>query len=467
MRPSVSGVCVYGSSGILAYVVVRVGYVVVHSQLSNPYLGGVLWPLSVGGALLAIIVATIVALAVQLEILETIEPPQLLGRTTYTLVGSAGLVGSSLGIIRTVISWGTTGRVVPSLELISALVLVVIPVAYGSYCLWRPKIEPTSSPASADENRFEPQYVRDKTMQWASDEQNHPSPAPDTSTLTVTPDEARAEYRQESQSNKSDSIDLNELEFDWTISSDVNFDDVGGMNDEKAELERDVIKPLTTHREKANELGITPSNIIFHGPPGTGKTFLAKALSTELELPFVKLSGSDVQSKWINESSRKVKTLFEEAEVVAEEAGGAVVFLDELDSVLKNRGADRAHEEDTKVVNEFLNRLENTDEHNIVFIGATNRLESLDDAGTRSGRIDKKIHIGIPDCESRASILTAQLGGRPHSLTEDQVAMIAKQTDGMTAADLTSLIEDAARNSLFHRGDTKITLDDMQQVLSD
>lgn len=303
-------------------------------------------------------------------------------------------------------------------------------------------------------------------MQWASDEQHRYQPSHNSATLSVTPQEARAEYRQEPQSGQGSSIDLTELEFDWTNRSGVDFDDVGGMDEEKAELERDVIKPLTTHREKADKLGITPSNLIFHGPPGTGKTFLTKALATELEHPFVQLSGSDVQSKWINESAQQVKTLFEEAEVVADEAGGAVVFLDELDSVLKNRDAGQAHEEDSKVVNEFLNRLENTDEYNVVFIGATNRLESLDEAGIRSGRIDKKIHIGLPDCEARASILGAKLAGRPHCLTENQIRAIAEQTDGMTAADLTSLVEDAARNSLFRRDDAKITQNDMQQALT-
>jgi SpoVK/Ycf46/Vps4 family AAA+-type ATPase len=304
-------------------------------------------------------------------------------------------------------------------------------------------------------------------MQWATDEQNRHQPAPDSSTLTMTPEEARAEYRQENQSNQSNSTDLTELEFDWTSGSGIDFDDVGGMDEVKVELDQEVIKPLKTHREKAAKLGITPSNIIFHGPPGTGKTFLAKALATELELPFVKLSGGDVQSKWINESSQKVKALFEEAEAVAEEAGGAVVFFDELDSVLKDRGAGQAHEEDTKVVNEFLNRLENTGEHNIVFIGATNRLESLDEAGIRSGRVDKKIHIGIPDCDARASILQAKLSDRPCSLTREQIRTVAERTDGMTAADLTSLVDEAARNSLFRKGDAKITGEDVQQALID
>jgi AAA+ superfamily predicted ATPase len=467
MRPSVSGVCAFGSSAILAYVVVRGGYAVVHSQLLNPYFGGVVWPLSVGGAFLAIIVAAIVTLAVLLEILESIEPPRLLGRTTYTLVGGAGLIGSSVGTIRTVISWGTAGGFVPSLESGAALVIIVAPVAYASYRLWRPRTDPTPSPATSDEGGLEPQFVRDRTMQWASDGQNRHQPAPDSSTLTMTPDEARAEYRQESQSNQSKRIDLTELEFDWTSGSGIDFDDVGGMDEVKVELDQEVIKPLKTYREKAAKLGITPSNIIFHGPPGTGKTFLAKALATELELPFVKLSGGDVQSKWINESSQKVKALFEEAEAVAEEAGGAVVFFDELDSVLKDRSAGRAHEEDTKVVNEFLNRLENTGEHNIVFIGATNRLESLDEAGIRSGRIDKKIHIGMPDCDARASILQAQLSDRPCSLTREQIRTVAERTDGMTAADLTSLVDEAARNSLFRKGDAKITGEDVQQALID
>ena len=320
----------------------------------------------------------------------------------------------------------------------------------------------------AGESEFEPEYVRDKTAQWDTGEtQRQPTPEISVPRRQSQSNDTETEPQQKRQTKQNQSVDFAELEFDWTSDTDVDFDDVGGMNGLKTELERDVIKPLTTHREKAEKLGITPTNLILHGPPGTGKTFMAQALATELGLPFAKVSGADVQSKWINESSQKVKTLFEEAEAVAEEAGGAVVFLDELDSVLKNRGAHRAHEEDTKVVNEFLNRLENTDEHNIVFIGATNRLESLDDAGIRSGRIDKKIHIGMPDCEARTAILKIQLDGRSHRLTEAQIRAIAERTDGMTAADLTSLVESAARNSLFGRGDDKITQDDMDQALID
>ncbi len=466
MRASLSGLLTYSASAALAYATVRIGYSRIYSQISDPYLSGILWPVSVLGVVITILVSAVVILAILLEAIEGVEAPLLYGRTTYTLVGSAGLVGTSLGAVRILHSWSAnTGD--PTVESIVAAVLVLVPSAYASYRLWQPTGS-DQDPSMTKGDEFEPEFARDKTAQWDSEQAQHQS-APQTLELQrqLHSDHTERESQQKRRTDRKQGVDLSETEFDWAADTSVSFEDVGGMDGLKTELERDVIKPLTTHREKAEELGITPTNIIFHGPPGTGKTFMAQALATELGLPFAKLSGADVQSKWINESSQKVKELFEEAEAVAEEAGGAVVFLDELDSVLKNRGAGQAHEEDTKVVNEFLNRLENTDEHNIVFIGATNRLESLDEAGVRSGRIDKKIHIGMPGCESRASILKAQLADRPHCLTEDQIRTIAEQTDGMTAADLTSLVEDAARNSLFGRGDDKITQDDIYQALVD
>ena len=466
MRASFSGLLTYSASAVLAYTTVRIGYTRAYAQISDPYFSGILWPVSVLGVVMTILVSAVVILAILLEAIEGVEAPLLYGRTTYTLVGSAGLVGTSIGAVRILHSWSAnTGD--PTVESIVAAVLVVVPSAYASYRLWQPT-RSDQDPSMTKGDEFEPEFVRDKTAQWDSDPDQHQS-APETLELQrqLHSDHTEGESQQKQRSDQNQGVDFAELEFDWTPDTGIDFEDVGGMGELKSELERDVIKPLTTHREKAEELGISPTNIIFHGPPGTGKTFMAQALATELGLPFAKLSGADVQSKWINESSQKVKALFEEAELVAEEAGGAVVFFDELDSVLKNRGADRAHEEDTKVVNEFLNRLESTNEHNIVFIGATNRLESLDEAGIRSGRIDKKVHIGMPDCATRRAILKVQLDDRPHCLTEDHIGAIAERTDGMTAADLTSLVEDAARNSLFDRGDDKITQDDLNQALSD
>jgi SpoVK/Ycf46/Vps4 family AAA+-type ATPase len=244
------------------------------------------------------------------------------------------------------------------------------------------------------------------------------------------------------------------MEFAWQSETDVSFDDIGGMAALKKQLHAEVIKPLESP-EKAEKLGVSAPNIVFHGPPGTGKTFTAKALATELGLPFASLSGADIQSKWINESASKVNDLFSEAREIAARKGGAVVFLDELDSVLKSRnGAKSAHEEDNKVVNEFLNHLEDTKDHNIVFIGATNRLDALDQAGIRSGRIDVKIHVGQPDEEAREAILRAQLAERKHTLSEDDIADLAAATDGAVAADLEQLVNRAAKNVLLRDGET-------------
>jgi SpoVK/Ycf46/Vps4 family AAA+-type ATPase len=263
-------------------------------------------------------------------------------------------------------------------------------------------------------------------------------------------------------------IEWDELEFDWTRETEVSMADVGGMNELKQELERDIIRPLTTDKEKAESLNIPLPNTILWGPPGTGKTFLTRALANEIGLPFVKLSGSDIQTKWINESSSRVNALFEEAVTVAESEGGAVVFLDELDAVLKRRSsAGNSHEEDNKVVAEFLNHLQEISESDVLFVGATNRVESLDSAVTRRGRIDKKIHVGKPDRDARESILRAQLSDRPNCLSDGHIECLAEQTDGVVASDLESLVVAAARVSAFERDGCKIRWKDIKRVVED
>lgn len=252
----------------------------------------------------------------------------------------------------------------------------------------------------------------------------------------------------DSASGTGDGVENIDTEFEWRVGTGVSFSDVGGMESVKEELRQDVIVPLNEKREAAEELGVSATNILLHGPPGTGKTFVAKALATELGLPFAELSGSDVQSKWINESSQNVSHLFSEAETVAERCSGAVVFVDELDSVLEHRSRRNAHAEDCKVVNEFLNHLEGTG-NDIVFIGASNRFDSLDDAGVRSGRIDKHIHVGLPGVDGRVSILRAQLRDRPHSVSDSVIERAAKECDGCSAADLAAVVDDAARQALL------------------
>ncbi|WP_460562037.1 ATP-binding protein [Halorubrum pallidum] len=401
-----------------------------------------------------------------LELAERGETPVLLGRTVYTLVGSAGMLGAVIGTVRVVYRWSVPSGVEPTVGAIVALLIVAAPVTMASYLLWRPQDEFVGSQAKTDENQYTPEYVRDKTAQWSTDDSPQRQPSTHTREKKIEFQDGVADPPQASRSSQDERTDLTETEFDWTTDTELTFEDVGGMGEVKAELKRGVIMPLTTHRESAEQLGISPENIIFHGPPGTGKTYLAKALAGELGYPAAFLSGADIQSKWINESAELVSTLFTEAEAVAEQHDGCIIFLDELDSVLKSRtGAGNTHEEDNKVVNEFLNHLENISDDSIVFIGATNRLESLDNAGIRSGRIDKKIHVGLPDRRARQDILRAQLVDRPTTLSDDQLEQVAGWTQGYSAADLEQIVEDAAMATL-ERGDDKISWVDLRRVVS-
>jgi ATP-dependent 26S proteasome regulatory subunit len=350
---------------------------------------------------------------------------------------------------------GITGQIV----LITVIGTVVLYICYRVITSSERTVHGTTGDEINTEN------VKQKTERWSKEAAINPAhpPGEDPETTNRTQgnkqstppvgDSDQPRQGADAVDNGKTDCDLSDTEFNWQTETGVSFDDIGGMDDVKNQLHAEVIKPIE-NPEKAEDLGVAAPNVIFHGPPGTGKTFTAEALATELGLPFASLSGADVQSKWINESSTKVNNLFSEAKEMAVREGGAVVFLDELDSVLKNRsGNGRSHEEDNKVVNEFLNHLEDTTEHGIVFVGATNRLDALDDAGIRSGRIDVKIKIGKPDVETREEILRAQLADREHAITDTRIEDLAAATDGLVAADLELLVNRAAKNVLMRGGD--------------
>lgn len=377
-------------------------------------------------------------------------------------IATAGLIGSSSLAVGIALS---SGYVI--------FVGVIVAIGY----LWLRLEQPPVSKQS--DQKIDPEVVRQKTVTWADPDydlstrrqlqphlaQREGTQSPATQQSTAPTNGDNKPESDKTQESNAMSLDRSDLQFRWESETDVSFDDVGGMGDVKQELHRDVVKPLTTHRKQAEALGISTSNIVFYGPPGTGKTHLAKAVATELGFPFASLTGTDVQSKWINESAEKVQSLFDEAKRLAIAEGGAVVFIDELDTILKSRTNQRSHEEDTKVVNEFLTHLEATDDHDIVFIGATNRMDSLDEAGIRAGRIDKKIHIGLPDRETRRDILHVQLSDRPNSLTGGHLDQIAGWANEYTAADLQQIVDNAARASLA-RDDDKITWLDIRRVMS-
>ena len=242
-------------------------------------------------------------------------------------------------------------------------------------------------------------------------------------------------------------VQLRNLTYDWQHSPQ-RFSDIGGYDDVKADLERRVLEPLLAHRDgddRFSRFSVEPeSGIMLYGPPGTGKTMFARALAGELTVPFVELSPADVTSMWINESSDRVKTLFDEAKQI----GPCVIFLDEAEHLFGAReySGKGSHAEDRKVTSEFLAQLTHEDREAIV-VAATNRPGDIDRAILRPGRLAAHFEIGLPNEEARTAILRTHLTDVPSSLSDAEYAALATHTAGMTGADLADLVDEARRNA--------------------
>jgi len=251
----------------------------------------------------------------------------------------------------------------------------------------------------------------------------------------------------------------------WQDESGVTMADYGGRPNLCETIENSVIVPFRDRPEQARQLGVPVPTILLYGPPGTGKTYLAKALAGEIGYPYVTLSGGDVLSRYINASTEQVNDLFAEARALAAYAGGALIFIDEIDSVLKARQSTNQHAEDRKVVNEFLSHIEDIGEQNILFIGATNVHDELDSAAL--SRFDKELFVDLPNEHTRQEIIATHLDGRAHVVTDDEIADLAAATDGLSARDLTNIITDAARRTLVDPELTEITYTACESALAE
>lgn len=236
-----------------------------------------------------------------------------------------------------------------------------------------------------------------------------------------------------------------ELAFPWRPAPERTLADVGGMDALTHELRRLIVRPLGPARERYQRFGVDVPNLLFAGPPGTGKTYVATALAGELGYPFVFLTAGRLQSKWINESADNVQRLFREAARIGDEHSYAVIIADELDALLPARENGSKHHEDDKVVTEFLAYLERCPQRSTLFIGTTNRREALDTAALRYGRIDQQFQFDLPDKTTRRGILEQQLADRPTRLPEAALDRLADVTEGVPAAALTTIVDDAAR----------------------
>ncbi|KAG7575383.1 hypothetical protein FFLO_00373 [Filobasidium floriforme] len=223
----------------------------------------------------------------------------------------------------------------------------------------------------------------------------------------------------------------------------VSWDDIGGLDKVKQELQETVQYPVE-HPEKFLKYGMSPSRgVLFYGPPGTGKTLLAKAVATECQANFISIKGPELLSMWFGSSEENVREIFDKARAAAP----CVLFFDELDSIGGKRGASSgdAGGAGDRVLNQLLTEMDGVGTNKNVFvIGATNRPDNLDPALMRPGRLDQLIMIPLPDEPSRLSIFKAALRKSPVAPDVD-LGYIAKATPGFSGADCVGIVQRASK----------------------
>jgi ribosome biogenesis ATPase len=223
---------------------------------------------------------------------------------------------------------------------------------------------------------------------------------------------------------------------------DTTWQDVGGLEALREELHYSIVHAIE-FPEKYLSLGITAAaGLLLYGPPGCGKTLLAKAVANESKANFIAVNGPELLNKYVGESEKAVRQVFQRAR----DSAPCIVFFDEIDSLCAKRGQDNAATE--RVVNQFLTELSGFEDRRQVFvIAATNRPDIIDPAMLRPGRLDKLLFVALPDETDRASILRTLTKKTPLS-PEVDFTLIAHQTQGYTGADLASIVREAACFSL-------------------
>ena len=219
----------------------------------------------------------------------------------------------------------------------------------------------------------------------------------------------------------------------------VTLADVAGADEAKVEL-TETIEFLKDPARFARLGARAVRGVMLYGPPGTGKTLLAKAVASEADVPFYSVSGSEFVEKFVGVGAGRVRELFAKARA----AGRGVIFIDEIDALAKTRGGNNSHDEREQTLNQLLVEMdgfETGDE--IVVIGATNRLDTLDPAILRPGRFTRKIHVPLPDREGRLAILQVHAANKPVA-TEVDLPAIARKTYGFSGAMLADLLNEAA-----------------------
>jgi cell division protease FtsH len=221
----------------------------------------------------------------------------------------------------------------------------------------------------------------------------------------------------------------------------ISFAEVAGLTEEKEEMQ-EIVEFLKSPR-KFIEIGARiPTGILMVGPPGTGKTYLSRAVAGEAGVPFYNMSGSDFVEMFVGVGASRVRDLFE----TAKKNAPCIIFIDEIDAVGRKRGAGLGggHDEREQTLNQLLIEMDGFSvNEGVIVIAATNRPDILDPALLRAGRFDREVTIGRPDVHERAAILKVHTRNKPLSDDVD-LEVIAKGTTGFTPADLENLMNEAA-----------------------
>jgi transitional endoplasmic reticulum ATPase len=257
---------------------------------------------------------------------------------------------------------------------------------------------------------------------------------------------------------------------------DVKWEDIGGLTDIKEELTEAVEWPLKYGKlfEKGDVK--PPKGILLHGPPGTGKTMIAKAVANESEANFISIKGPELISKWVGESEKGVREVFRKARAAAP----CVVFFDEMDAIAPRRTSGETDSQVTeRVVSQILTEMDGLEElTGVVVLGATNRIDIIDEALLRPGRFDRILQVPPPDKDARVEILKIHTKKKPLAKDVD-IAKLAERTEGSTGADLAAIANSASIGAIKRylkvhgkepeggTGEFEVTMADFEEAIKD
>jgi SpoVK/Ycf46/Vps4 family AAA+-type ATPase len=296
--------------------------------------------------------------------------------------------------------------------------------------------------ALADKESFPPleEKYRSKAANWrkAADQKR----VVDTSSITP-------EVEHEREGQEGDQENATE-EFDWE-EPQIEFSDVGGRDELKSRLWELAIEPVE-NKEQHRTYGVpVPNGILFAGPPGTGKSHMAKALAGELDRKYLDISLAEIRDSLAGESEKNVKRLFEQAK----EHQPCLIIIDEVDALIQQRGSGDLSAGMRQLVSQFLRDMPSLKEEDVLIVGTTNFQGDMDDAVDRPGRFGQDFTIGLPDKACRQEVLQIHLEDRPVASSSVDLREIARLTQDYSCADLEEVTVEAARKAL--KQDTHIT----------